>query len=121
MRREIDEAANELYRRNPSATSHDLVDMMDSKLTNYISDLQTTDPKYKQKVKYFKELLISGMLPNATQMFERKEHGKVDVPVHMEPEQAYEGRVLPPYVSNGGKKKKTLKRRHRKTRKTRRS
>ena len=126
MRREIDEAANDLYRRNPSATSHDLVDMMDGKLTNYISDLQTTDPKYKKKVNYFEELLISGMLPNATETFERKGHGNVDIPgrrttEQISAEQAYEGRVLPPYVSNGGKKKKTLKRHHRKTRKTRRS
>ena len=71
MRREIAEAADDLYRRNPSATSHDLVDMMDGKLTNYISDLQTTDPKYKKKVNYFEELLISGMLPNAAHTFER--------------------------------------------------
>ena len=120
MRREIDDAANDLYRRNPSASSYDLVDMMDSKLTNYISDLQKTDPKYKKKVKYFKELLTSGMLPNATETFERKDHGKVDVPVHIEPEQASQERTLPPYVSNGGKKKKTLKRRHHKIRKTRR-
>jgi hypothetical protein len=120
MRREIDEAANDLRRRNPSSTSHDLVDMMDGKLTNYISDLRKDDPKYEKKIDYFKDLLLTGMLPNATATFERKGHGKVDVPGHMEPEQPYEGRVLPPYVSNGGKKKKTLKRRHRKIRKTRR-
>ena len=121
MRMEIDDAANDLYRRNPSASSYDLVDMMDGKLTNYISDLQKTDPKYKKKVNYFKELLISGMLPNATATFERKGHGKVDVPIQMEPEQASQERTLPPYVSNGGKKKKkTLKRHHRNIRKTRR-
>jgi hypothetical protein len=81
MRREIDEAANDLRRRNPSSTSHDLVDMMDSKLTNYISDLRKDDPKYLEKKKYFKELLWTGMLPNAAATFERKGHG---VPYSME-------------------------------------
>jgi hypothetical protein len=80
MRREIDEAANDLRRRNPSSTSHDLVDMMDSKLTNYISDLRKDDPKYLEKKKYFKDLIWSGMLPNAAAMFERKGHGKIDIP-----------------------------------------
>jgi hypothetical protein len=75
MRREIDEAANDLRRRNPSSTSHDLVDMMDSKLTNYISDLRKDDPKYSEKKKYFKDLIWSGMLPNAAATFERKGHG----------------------------------------------
>jgi len=122
MRREIAEAADDLRRRSPeSSYDVDLVDMMDGKLTNYISDLRKDDPKYEKKIDYFKDLLLTGMLPNATATFERKGHGKVDVPGHMEPEQPYEGRVLPPYVSNGGKKKKTSKRRHRKTRKTRRS
>lgn len=121
MRREIDDAANDLYRRNPSASSYDLVDMMDSKLTNYISDLQKTDPKYKKKVKYFKDLLLSGILPNSTETFERKGHGKVDVPGHTEPEQPYEGRVLPPYREGGKKKNKTVKLRHRKTRRHRRT
>jgi hypothetical protein len=81
MRREIDEAANDLRRRNPSSTSHDLVDMMDSKLTNYISDLRKDDPKYLEKKKYFKDLIWSGMLPNAAATFERKGHG---VPYSME-------------------------------------
>jgi hypothetical protein len=75
MRREIAEAADDLYRRNPSASSHDLVDMMDGKLTNYISDLRKDDPKYLEKKKYFKDLLWSGMLPNAAATFERKGHG----------------------------------------------
>jgi len=119
MRMEIADAANDLYRRNPSASSHDLVGMMDGKLTNYISDLRKNDPKYKKKVNYFEELLISGMLPNATETFERKGHGKVDVPVPSTPEQAGQERTVPPYPE-GGKKKKTLKRHHRKMRKTRR-
>ncbi len=80
MRREIDEAANDLRRRNPSSTSHDLVDMMDSKLTNYISDLRKDDPKYSEKKKYFKDLIWSGMLPNAAATFERKGHGKIVLP-----------------------------------------
>uniref|UniRef100_A0A6C0AIT9 Uncharacterized protein n=1 Tax=viral metagenome TaxID=1070528 RepID=A0A6C0AIT9_9ZZZZ len=99
---------------------------MDGKLTNYISDLQTTDPKYKKKVNYFEELLISGMLPNAAHTFERKGHGTVEIPGRrleqaIAASQAHQDRVLPPYVNNGGKGKKTLKHRHRKTRKTRRS
>jgi hypothetical protein len=120
MKREIQEARIQLERRRPPATSYDLVDMLDSKLTNFISDLRKDDPKYKKKVNYFEELLISGMLRNAAETFERKGHGKVEIPGHrleqaIAASQAYQGRVLPPYVSNGGKKKKTLKRRHRRT------
>jgi hypothetical protein len=122
---EIADAADNLYRRNPSASSHDLVEMMDGKLTNYISDLRKDDPKYKKKVNYFEELLISGMLRNAAETFERKGHGIVEIPGRrleqaVAVSQAHQDRVLPPYVNNGGKKKKTLKRHHIKTRKTRR-
>jgi hypothetical protein len=120
MRREIAEAADDLRRSSPeSSYDVDLVDMMDGKLTNYISDLRKDDPKYEKKIDYFKDLLLTGMLPNATATFERKGHGKVDVPIQMEPEQASQERTLPPY-REGGKKKKTLKRHHRKIRKTRR-
>ena len=121
MKREIQEARIQLETRTPPASSEDLIDMLDGKLTNFISDLQKTDPKYSEKRKYFKDLIWEGkdMLPNASATFERRGHGKVDLPVSSTPEQAYEGRVLPPY-REGGKKKKTLKRRHRKTRKTRR-
>lgn len=120
MKREIQETRIQLETRTPPASSDDLIDMLDGKLTNFISDLQKTDPQYEKKIRYFKGLLSSGMLPNASGTLERKGHGKVDLPVSSTPEQAYEGRVLPPY-REGGKKKKTLKRRHRKTRRTRRS
>ena len=74
MKREIQDARVELETRTPPATSDDLVDMLDSKLTNFISDLKKTDPQYEKKIRYFKGLLSSGMLPNATETFERKGH-----------------------------------------------
>jgi len=55
------------------------VEMLDSKLTNYISDLKKTDPQYEKKVGYFKGLLLSGMLPNAKETFERRGHGTVNI------------------------------------------
>ena len=76
MRREIQDARTELETRTPPATSDDLVDMLDGKLTNFISDLRKDDPDYGKKIKYFKGLLSSGMLPNATATFERKGHGR---------------------------------------------
>ena len=120
MRREIRDEQIRLESRSPPASSYEVVDMLDSKLTNYISDLKKTDPHYEKKIRYFKGLLSSGMVPNAKETFRRKGHGKVDVAVPNTPEQEGQERTLPPYVSNGGKKKKTLKRRHHKTRKTRR-
>ena len=78
MKREIAEAADQLRRRSPASSyEDDLFDLIDSKLTNYISDLRKDDPKYTQKREYFKSLIWSGngMLPNAAGTFERKGHG----------------------------------------------
>ena len=78
MKREIAEAADQLRRRSPASSyEDDLFDLIDSKLTNYISDLRKDDPKYTQKREYFKDLIWSGrgMLPNAAGTFERKGHG----------------------------------------------
>jgi hypothetical protein len=128
MKREIQEARIQLERRRPPAPSEDLVDMLDGKLTNFISDLQKTDPKYVEKREYFKDLIWAGkdMLPNAAATFERKGHGTPYTMSRIWEEaaaarQSASERTLPPYVSNGGKKKKTLKRRHRKTRRHRRT
>lgn len=74
MKREILEEQNRLESRSPPASSYEVVDMLDSKLTNYISDLKKTDPQYEKKKKYFKGLLSSGMLPNAKETFRRKGH-----------------------------------------------
>lgn len=90
MKREIQDERDQLETRTPPATSDELVDMLDGKLTNFISDLRKDDPEYEKKIKYFKGLLSSGMLPNATGMFERKGHGKINLPQR-----------------SGGKKKKT--------------
>jgi len=93
MKRDIQDARIELNSRDPPGTSYDLVDMLDGKLTNYISDLRKDDPEYEKKIKYFKGLLSSGMLPNAVAAFERKEHGTINLPTRM--------------TQPGGKKKKT--------------
>ena len=106
MKREIQDARIELNSRDPPGTSYDLVDMLDGKLTNYISDLRKDDPEYVKKIKYFKGLLSSGMLPNAVAAFERKEHGTIKIPA---------GLTTQP----GGKKKKTRGNRKR-VRRTRR-
>jgi ankyrin repeat protein len=74
MRREIQDERLKLESRNPPAPSDEVVDMLDSKLTNYISDLRKTDPHYEKKIRYFKGLLSSGMLPNAKNTFRRKGH-----------------------------------------------
>ena len=74
MKREILDEQIRLESRNPPASSYEVVDMLDSKLTNFISDLKKTDPQYEKKKKYFKGLLSSGMLPNAKETFRRKGH-----------------------------------------------
>jgi len=79
MKWEIQDARDELNSRDPPGTSYDLIEMLDSKLTNFISDLKKTDPHYEKKIKYFKDLLFSGMLPNAKETFERKGHGIVNI------------------------------------------
>jgi hypothetical protein len=94
MKRDIQDARIRLISRDPPGTSYDLVDMLDGKLTNYISDLRKDDPEYEKKIKYFKGLLSSGMLPNAVATFERKEHGRIKISA---------GLTTQP----GGKKKKT--------------
>jgi hypothetical protein len=127
MKREIGEAADDLRaRRTPPLADGELAEMMDGKLTNYISDFRKDDPDYDDKKKYFKDWIWTGMFPNAAAMFEQKGHGVT--PYSMErilqedvaARQSASERTLPPYASNGGKKKKTPKRRQRKTRKTRR-
>ena len=83
MKREIGEAADQLRRRSPASSyEDDLFDLIDSKLTNYISDLRKDDPKYTQKREYFKSLIWSGngMLPNAAGTFERKGFGTAYTP-----------------------------------------
>jgi hypothetical protein len=109
MKREIQDARIELETRTPPATSDDLVDMLDGKLTNYISDLRKDDTDYQKKIKYFKGLLSSGMLPNAVATFERKEHGTIKIPAEVT-------------TQPGGKKKKTRGKgiRSRRIRRTRR-
>ena len=79
MKWEIQDARDELNSRDPPGTSYDLIEMLDSKLTNFISDLKKTDLHYEKKIKYFKGLLFSGMLPNAKETFERKGHGIVNI------------------------------------------
>lgn len=74
MKREILDEQIRLESRSPPATSYEVVDMLDSKLTNYISDLKKTDQHYEKKKKYFRGLLSSGMLPNAKETFRRKGH-----------------------------------------------
>ena len=111
--------------RNEGKPDSEIYHMLDGLLTNYISDLKKIDREYEKKLIYFHPFLESGHFPSSLETFERKGHGKVGVmgrntSEQIAADQAYEGRVLPPYVSNGGKKKKTSKRRHRKTRKTRR-
>lgn len=74
MKREIQDERIKLETATPPASSYDVVDMLDSKLTNFISDLKKTDPHYEKKIRYFKGLLSSGMLPNAKETFRRKGH-----------------------------------------------
>jgi hypothetical protein len=82
MKREIGEAADDLRaRRTPPLADGELADMMDGKLTNYISDFRKDDPDYDDKKKFFKDWIWTGMFPNAAAMFERKGHG---VPYSME-------------------------------------
>lgn len=79
MKREILDEQIRLESRSPPASSYDAVDMLDSKLTNFISDLQKADPHYGKKIQYFRGLLSSGMLPNAKETFERKGHGTIKI------------------------------------------
>jgi hypothetical protein len=82
MKREIGEAADDLRaRRTPPLADGELANMMDGKLTNYISDFRKDDPDYDDKKKFFKDWIWTGLFPNAAAMFERKGHG---VPYSME-------------------------------------
>jgi hypothetical protein len=110
--------------RNEGKSDSEIYHMLDGLLTNYISDLKKTDREYQTKWVYFHPFLESGHFPDALETFERKGHGKIHIlgrrlEQDIAASQAYEGRVLPPYMSNGGKKK-TSKHRHRKSQKTRR-
>ena len=80
MNREMIEAEDEMRTRRPPAPRSEILDMLDSKLTNYISDLRKDDPKYRFKWIYFHPFLESGDFPNAVATFERKGHGKIDIP-----------------------------------------
>jgi hypothetical protein len=80
MNREMIEAEDEMRTRRPPAPRAEILDMLDSKLTNYISDLRKDDPKYRFKWIYFHPFLESGDFPNAVATFERKGHGKIDIP-----------------------------------------
>jgi hypothetical protein len=79
MNREMIEAEDEMRTRRPPAPRAEILDMLDSKLTNYISDLRKDDPKYRFKWIYFHPFLESGDFPNAVATFERKGHGKIDI------------------------------------------
>jgi len=80
MNREMIEAEDEMRTRRPPAPRAEILDMLDSKLTNYISDLRKDDPKYRFKWIYFHPFLESGDFPNAVATFERKGHGKIVLP-----------------------------------------
>jgi hypothetical protein len=79
MNREMIEAEDEMRTRRPPAPRAEILDMLDSKLTNYISDLRKDDPKYRFKWIYFHPFLESGDFPNAVATFERKGHGKINI------------------------------------------
>ena len=80
MNREMIESEDEMRTRRPPAPRAEILDMLDSKLTNYISDLRKDDPKYRFKWIYFHPFLESGDFPNAVATFERKGHGKIVLP-----------------------------------------
>ena len=101
--------------------------MLDGKLTNFISDLQKTDPKYAEKREYFKELIWAGkdMLPNASATFERRGHGTPYTMGRIWEEaaaasQAASERTPLPYREGGKKTRGKGKRASRKRRATRR-
>ena len=110
MKREIGEAADQLRRRSPASSyEDDLFNLIDSKLTNYISDLWKDDPKYTEKREYFKSLIWSGkgMLPDAAATFERKGFGTAYTMDRIQEDaaaarQAVSERTLPSY--QGGRK-----------------
>jgi len=77
MKREIGEAADDLRARRPPVPRSEIMHMLDSKLTNYISDFRKDDPEYKVKWIYFHPFLESGEFPDAVAAFERNGHGKI--------------------------------------------
>jgi len=77
MSREMINAEDDMRARRPPVPRSEILDMLDGKLTNYISDLRKDDPKYKSKWIYFHPFLESGDYPNALATFERKGHGKI--------------------------------------------
>lgn len=68
-----------LLSQNPPASKDEIFDMVDGKLTNFISDLKKSDRQYRSKVVYFREFLDSGRYPNAVETFERKGHGTINI------------------------------------------
>jgi len=113
MRREIQDERIKLESRNPPAPSDEVVDMLDSKLTNYISDLRKTDPHYEKKIRYFKGLLSSGMLPNAKHTFRRKGHASQQPGGGRKTLRRKGGNPPKIVVSNPGGRRKTQKNRFR--------
>jgi ankyrin repeat protein len=113
MRREIQDERIKLESRNPPAPSDEVVDMLDSKLTNYISDLRKTDPHYEKKIRYFKGLLSSGMLPNAKHTFRRKGHTSQQPGGGRKTLRRKGGNPTKIVVSNPGGRRKTQKNRRR--------
>jgi len=83
MNRELIYAEDEMLLRHPPVPRSVRLNMLDSKLTNYISDLRKDDPKYRDKLVLFQTYLESGDYPNALETFERKGHGKIDIPRNM--------------------------------------
>jgi len=79
MRREMINAEDDMRARRPPAPRSEILDMLDGKLTNYISDLRKDDPKYRSKWIFFHPFLESGDYPNAVATFERKGHGKINI------------------------------------------
>jgi ankyrin repeat protein len=113
MRREIQDERIKLESRNPPAPSDEVVDMLDSKLTNYISDLRKTDPHYEKKIRYFKGLLSSGMLPNAKETFRRKGHASQQPGGGRKTLRRKGGNPTKIVVSNPGGRRRTQKNRRR--------
>jgi hypothetical protein len=77
MSRELIEAEDGMRARRPPAPRSEIMHMLDSKLTNYISDFRKDDPEYKVKWIYFHPFLESGEFPDAVAAFERNGHGKI--------------------------------------------
>lgn len=66
--------------RSEGKSEPEIYHMLDGLVTNYISDLKKDDPEYKKKWVYFHPFLESGHFPDSVATFERKGHGKINLP-----------------------------------------